>query len=230
MIEYGFDDFSIPEREPPGKNSRSLLFSIFLVMLAFFILLNSISLVDQKRQEHSIKSLKAKFIAKEKTEGPSDIVISAQEQPSEQVNPKNEQTNISDFGEMEKIAREPLELIKGKITVDHGTFSMLIPIDAFFVKGASQIQDFQQDFLKKIADQVVRYPRVDIEFALPNAGNPPYEGSNLAITRAASFVRKMKSLGVDESEIYAGIRPDDGNFLSIAFSIRSGEKTGDINQ
>jgi hypothetical protein len=234
MNEYGFDDFFIPEIEPPGRNSRSLLFSIFLVMLAFFILLNSISMVDQKRQENSIKSLQTKFVAKERAEAPSDIVISAQknlsEQANPQANPKIEQANLTDFGEVEKIARQPLELIKGKITIDHGRLSMLIPIDAFFIKNGSQIQDFQQVFLKRIADQVVRYPRVDIEFALPNAGNPPYDGSNLALARGAAFVREMKNLGLDESEIYAGVRPDDTNTLSIAFFIRSGEKTEDIGQ
>jgi len=222
MNEYGikdadYEDYRLVPAEPPGKNSRTLLFSIFLVLLAFFIMLNSISLIDARKKHQSLQSVQDKFSRKKKLVEEPDIVISARETEKEAL-------PLSYFGTAEKIAREPVELVKGRIILEESSMRMLIPIDAFFVKDKAEIKDFQMAFMQRLADQMVRYKKIDIEFSLPDSGPAPYDGKhNLAVARAAAFAREMQNLGIDAGEIYTGVKPEDSNFLTIAFFLRDAE-------
>lgn len=135
--------------EIPENKTPVLMVALYLVLLAFFILLNSLAFTDQQRSEEAIRSVNASFNAKSqgaflltKTPKPlsMDIVLSRQKDYLKQL-------------ALDYVKSDSLEVLQDGnvlyITMDPG---------ALFLDGRSLIRDDKRAFLKHLALSV--YPGV----------------------------------------------------------------------
>jgi hypothetical protein len=203
-----------------SNSSMSLFVSLYLVILAFFILLNSISKIEKEKQAESINSLKDTF-----SDVKHDEDIPYIEQSS---SAGKDVDTTSYFAPVKKIAADVLELTDAQIIETGNTMEMIIPVDKFYAPKNAQILERQEIFLNRMADELTKMSGgiyVDVEFMIGFliGGTGPgttEEERKLSIDRAGTFARYMVQIGVNPESVFIGVTEDETKDIRLTFTTR----------
>jgi hypothetical protein len=192
----------IPPSEPPASNSIFLFVSLYLVMLAFFILLNTISKVERKKQTDAFKSLSETF-----SPGTDDAIPYIQGLG----NFGGELSATHFFGPVGKLAKEMISLSDADIIETGNTMVLRIPAGTFYVQGSPEIQAKQRAFMNTLADELTKLgdkATITLQMSIGLAGDGSDQTAvQLPIMRAGNFARVLTSMGVSENAVYVGVIP-----------------------
>ncbi|MBT3535451.1 MAG: hypothetical protein HN478_16345 [Rhodospirillaceae bacterium] len=203
-----------PAREDHGT---VVLMSLYLILVAFFIMLNSMAQLEESRIEEAMGSVKAEFrnelaIAKA---GPTVAHFDGQAEV------------VSNFhGEIR-------QLFQANLPIDHvdpvrrgDVLSFRVPTDVLFRTDAVAARPRGRPFLDAMAASLKRtrpgYQAI-VEMvlgtgvSLPDGGNG---GGDFELHRATSLAHALRRRGVDAAFIRTGLIAGDPGQISFIFQVR----------
>jgi len=121
-----------PSKKTAGGAAGHLFVSLYLVILAFFIILNSISTINTSKSNRAIKSLQEAFNNQERQEESDDNFIISVENIGIKMGQANFGSNIL-IQEIEESAKTLLKLEREQFQIARGNQEILfkIPLEDF---------------------------------------------------------------------------------------------------
>lgn len=215
------DDFHDPT-EGHGGSSIALFLALYLLVLAFFILLVSISTIEEVKSQAAMDSLTSSFTtilppslqltAISNSEG--DVIAGQQFQ--EQV------TNIFST---------TIQVVSVDVIQPGRLMRIQLNSDVLFEPEKTDIREANHPLLDRIVASLSGRPpgfRYDMEFVIGSsyeAGKIMPIGQTLEMARAGAFVRTMLERGAPPDSVAVGIQPGDPKRCSIWFYVRSSDET-----
>lgn len=206
-------------------NVGSLFVPLYLVVLAFFILLNAVSTRDEDKEGKAVGSVVRTFTnTKEDIDAPG----------IEFTKPTGPEVEIFDFfAQIKKlITVEAIELYQ-----QGNTLFLTLKVSDFFKENSPIIKDEQNKFIKHLSETLKKdfqtyYTDVEFSITSPHYLNED-EFTNtdemlLEISRAGNFARSLEDLGVRPHQILVGIMPfqyKKQGYFTLSFSMRDAKKS-----
>ena len=215
-------DFLPPVPEGPrAPNTTALFLSLFLLVLAFFILLVTISTLEKVKAQTVMDSLTSTFtsIVPPSTDPTrfrskeGDIVAGQQGQ-----------------GTMTDLFSTALQVVEVKVVHPGRLMQVRLPANTLFVEGKTEIQPNQLEMLDRVvAASSARPPglRFDLEFVIgtrTRQGGGLPQTQTLEVARAGAFAREMVQRGLPPDSIAVGLEQGDPNDVTMWFYIRREEE------
>jgi hypothetical protein len=215
-----------PQKQPVKISDPStvLFLGLYLILLAFFILLSSVSTVSESKTSAAVGSINSAFRSDTRVEaltGDSLLLARGAGQLDRALLGAVRASFSSAFPNV-----EPNETIVGRAV------RFVIPSDSIFPPGRSAIHAEAGDLVAKLARSLETSAlgfRNDVEVVLrtgekmPSASDP--EGG-LMIERAGTMARELLAKGVHERSIKTGLR--GGPPGTIAFFFRQTDETAPV--
>lgn len=203
-----------PQYRKSGTNA-ALFVSLYVVLLAFFILLVSMSQQDVKKMEEVSESVNKAFKLPKK-------LITPQVMPSIGAD-MNVQTF---FSSMKDIVARSIPLEELKIVQSGNKLTLLIPTRLLYKPGDSELRPEHEVFLERLStifDEWSGALRIDLSFLVGFATplTATSDTAALPVTRAGSFARDMVNRGVADKSITIGVSQQNPNDIELSFSVRS---------
>lgn len=208
------------------KDRSSILFlGLYLLLLAFFILLNGISKIEESKTKAVVGSLTATF----RPEIGKGTGIDIPSMPSA----------LDDFlaaqafqNEVSSLFHAVIPLSEVRISRPGELMTVVMPVDALFETASDAIKDRRHALVERIARALETAPkgqRYDVEFVV---GSPsPVDGDTappeLGLARAAAFARSLEAAGAPESSLGVGLKPGAPGQVFIAFLTQEVPPGGD---
>lgn len=195
-----------PDTAIKAISNAPMLVALFLILLTFFIVLNSISIVDHTKSQNLLQSVSKKFSNK------TQIIIKDKDKVT-----SDKITNLF-FKEIETWAMS-VYTVDGMVPVKSGNSVMIrIPTSIIFEDERAEFTPQAEPKIKALADVLANWMqnyRVVAEAVI----NVPVEDSLedkrtelLSIERSALLAEKLVDLRVKDSSIYPGIRKTRGEY------------------
>ena len=192
--------------------------SLYLIILAFFILMNAISHPEDQRAKGVLDSISSTFKSFPRSfVAPLDLSVGG--------------AGFSDAAGFEDSIRELFEsafpLVRITPSVWYNQIEVTLPVDSLFAPGQAKIQGRNEPMLDRLAKILSRRApglRFELEALLssPPLGNDtPHSDSALYVERAGAIARELSARGVPPAHISAGIEERDPEWLRLLFMIRS---------
>ncbi len=204
------------ESKPRDASTLALL-SLYLLTLAFFILLNTISQQETDRTRAAMGSLDATFSRK----------IMAAEEPEPVGRGRGPQDIESDFQtHLLRLFEAHMPFARYQILQRGTVMRIFLPTDSLFEKDSATLRPSRQPVLVGIADGLAGSAfsgRREVQFmigagpALPSA---LASGKVLELDRAGAFARALQGLGVMPGSIGVGLKPGDPGEVQLTFYSR----------
>jgi len=215
------DLFPSPKPGAGGGGSVFLFLSLYLLILAFFILLVSISTIEEVKQQAAIESVTTTF---------TNIVP-----PTTEIVAVSSEEGDVDAGQefQEKITgifATSLRLAKVEIIQPGRLMRVQVPTDAMFFKKKAEIRPAQHPLLDRIVLALSGRPvglRHDMELVIgsPYAGGKSLPiGQTLELSRAGVLARELLARGAPPDSVAVGIKPGNPNEINIWLFTRSMEE------
>ncbi len=199
------------------SNSISLFLSLFLLVLAFFIVLVSISTLEEVKSNAVKDSLTSTFKA----------VIPPSTDPTEFTSKDGDVLAGQQFQEqVTGIFATTLQIAKIEIVQPGRLMRIKLPTNAMYVDGESAIRPVAVPVLDRIVAVLSARPpglRFDMEFVI---GSPYTSGKSLPVVqtmeveRVGNLAREMFRRGVPPDSVSVGIRPGRADEVTIWFFVR----------
>ena len=179
-----------------------LFVSLYLILLAFFIILNAISNQATDRARATIESVNDTFSAANPAPSPNTVFPD----PDGQSKPLDDLlTNLQGqfFAEFE---------IQGRFSSEGGkALQIRLPIEYLFNRGAFELSDARKSFLKSVIDTLSATPvgsELDVAFMF-GSGNMIVSrnvtrSQEVAIRRAGVLARTLRAEGMSEGQFSTG--------------------------
>ncbi len=205
-----------------GPNTPALFLSLFLLVLAFFILLVTISTLEEVKTKSVMDSLTSTFTS---IVPPSTDPTRFKSKEGDLVAGQQYQETVTD------IFAAALQVAKVKVVHPGRLMQVQIPANTLFVEGEARIQANQFELLDRIVAAASGRPpglRFDLEFVIgtrvrDDGGLP--QSQTLELARAGAFAREMSQRGLPPDSIAIGIEPGDPNDVTMWFHIRRESET-----
>ncbi len=194
-----------------------VLLSLYLLLLAFFILLNSISNYEESRAEVAIGSLTATF----RTDLPVRV-----DRMSSSTSTGYFRAAATFRRDIRRLFEETLPLAQFSPVQRGGIFRVTVPADQLFHAGSLRFRLNGRRLLDGIADSLNRQEpglRFEAELLLgtgPQLPDGPTSGALLEVQRAGVFARALRRRGAAPTSILTGIRRGDPGVAEITFATR----------
>lgn len=208
---------SDPE-EKTGQGIEAFFVPLYLVILAFFILLNSISIIEKEKERKALGSIREKF-AYQATKGETSLEIS-RAGVFEPV--KNSISPIEFLSPIARIAEANFEIVKAQNLDNNQRLQVIASISDFFPANNTSINKDQKNFLTNLTK----------EFLSLNSTSPVYleiifgsrlilsDNSEIAeIQQASSFARALIDLSMPEDKISVGVSDENPGKIIMNFYI-----------
>ena len=214
------DDFLIPA--PPEYDGRQgivvVFLSLFLLVLAFFIVLVSISTVEEVKSKAVMRSLTSTFA----TFQPAGVT------PSDFTAKEGDVLGGQAFQEkITGIFATALQVAKVKVVKPGRLMQAEMPTSAMFTEGENKIKPSAFAFLDRLVAALGGRPpgvRFDMEFLIGvpyTAANILAENETLEMSRAGGFAREILSRGAPPDSVSIGLAPGDSERIIIRFYVRN---------
>jgi hypothetical protein len=203
-----------PDHAPVrGDRNAGLLLSLYLLLLAFFIVLYSISHREKVRSVAAIDSLTATF----QVEG--STVLDVHQRSSVTV----------PFDSLENIKRELRRVFDHEVPIANvHTFyrgevmHVTVPTAALFLPGSGELRLEPPTFVDGLASALQRRNGgipLEVRFVVGSGRAFPLEGSgpSLSTRRAAALARAARTQGLSGISIAAGITAGYGGIVQVLF-------------
>ncbi len=212
----------------PGPEPRShhhnigLFLALYLLILAFFIVLQSISQREEVRSAAALNSLTATFRAQAliAREAPQFTSSLAPHDPIEAFQ-----------REVRAVFARELPIARFRVLQLGNVMRVTVPVDDLFAPGEAALRPALAGLMEPIADALGRQApgrRFEVEFivgagrALPPVGS----GAGLEVRRAGALVRDLRTRGVSARALAAGGAPRDATQVEMLFSARREDEAG----
>lgn len=196
-----------------GGSPITVFLSLFMLVLAFFIVLTAISQREQKRAAEAIGSVAEVFRSGDR------IVVSPARRPGEAAfDPAG-----SFHEEMRRLLQATLPIAPLDPVQDGEVLRVTVPAHLLFRHGSAELLPRGRRLVEGVAEglkrreQGLRYEAelvLGVGESLPRGANP---GANLAVRRAGSFARALGEHGAPPRAIQIGLRPGDPNEAQLTF-------------
>lgn len=207
---------------PTGHDSQNgsivVLLSLFLLILAFFIVLVAISTVEETKSKAVINSLTSTFTTYRDSGA----------KPTDFTSKDGDFLGRQEFQEqVTGIFSTTFQVAKVEIVQPGRLMRATMPASAMFVDGGNQVRPGVLPFFDRIA-AVLGTPtpglRFDMEFVIGAAygedGNMAVE-ETLEMARGGAFAREMTSRGAPPGGISIGLSPlGDAGLVTLRFYVR----------
>lgn len=200
---------------PP--NAISLFLSLFLLVLAFFIVLVSISTLEEVKSNAVKDSLTSAF----------KTVIPPSTDPTEFTSDDGDVLAGQQFQEqITGIFATTLQIARIEVVQPGRIMRVKLPTNAMYVDGESTIRPVAVPVLDRIVAVLSARPpglRFDMEFVI---GSPYTSGASLPVgqtmefERVGNLAREMSARGVPPDSVAVGIQPGRADQVTIWFFIR----------
>ena len=219
-LQEEFDDPT--EGKDEGKDSVALFLALYLLVLAFFILMVSISSIELAKSKAALRSIAETF----------SNVMPTSTQLTFVSNSKGKDAAGQQFQkEVTQIFSTVIQVTSSDVIEPGRLMRVQLDSDILFEPGTAKVQEANHPFLDRIVASLSARPpgfRFDMEFIIGSSyqeGNIMPVDQTLEMSRAGAFVRAMLSRGVPPDSVTVGIQPGDPKEISIWFYVRSIEDT-----
>jgi hypothetical protein len=207
-----------PQDEQPGAGSTLTLFlALYLVVLAFFIVLVSISSPEKVKSKAVMDSLTSVFAS---VLPPKTSLTSFAADEGDVIAAREFQRTVSDvFATQLRVARVE-EVQPGRL------MRISLPVEAMFQSGQAVLRENRLSLLDRIVAAISARPpglRFDMEFAVGRAreiDGPSFANPMAEIDRAGAFARQMLARGAPPDSISVAVGPGDPGQALITFYVR----------
>ena len=207
---------------PPQQDSRQgtviVFLSLFLLILAFFILLVSISTVEDVKSKAVMKSLTSTFTTFRQT---GDIATDFTSKQGDVLGGQAFQEKITG------IFATALQVAKVEVVQPGRLMRARMPVSAVFLENSERLNPGVLLFLDRIVAALGGRPpgvRFDMEFIVGTEVSD--DGAftidqSLEMARAGSFAREILSRGAPPDSLSVGLAPGQSERVTIRFYVRS---------
>ena len=200
-----------------GTQTIQLFLALFLLVLAFFIVLVTISTVEDVRSRAVMDSLSSVFTP----------ILPPSTDPTQFTSKDGDVVAAEAFQEaITGIFTTSIQVAKVEIVQPGRLMRVTVPADALFVEDAAEVRPARFPFLDRIVASLSGAPaglHFDMEFLV---GSPYAAGRRLSVeqtrelARAGAFARTMVSRGVPPDSLSIGIRAGDPGVVEMRFFVR----------
>lgn len=205
-----------------GPNTPALFLSLFLLVLAFFILLVTISTLEEVKTKSVMDSLTSTFTS---IVPPSTDPTRFKSKEGDLIAGQQYQETVTD------IFAAALQVAQVKVVHPGRLMQVQIPASTLFAEDAARVLPSQFELLDRIVAAASGRPpglRFDLEFIIGSRvradGGLP-QSQTLELARAGAFAREMAQRGLPPDSIAIGIEPGDPNDVTMWFYIRREAET-----
>ncbi len=205
---------------PPREKHDPILLqvlSLYLLLLAFFILLNNISNAEAARERLVTGSLNAAFSsAGRETESPAVFTARFGNFLSD---PKFQ-------ARLSALVETDLALARFRVIKPGRVMEVRMPNNELFETGIAQLRFDRLPFLRRVARMISDRPpgaRFDLDILIATGTPGPEESSairRLAIARAGAAVSRLEADGAPRNGLAGGIERGDAGTLRLVFRLR----------
>lgn len=214
------EDLQRPQRAIDQGSNAALFVSLYVVLLAFFILLNAISVWDKEKTEQVSQSVISAFKIPEKIRS-QQIVQSL----------GVDDTSITSFfREMKDIVANFIPLEEITIIESGSVLSMEIPTRLLFAPGEITMRSEHEAYIGRLADALGTwsdYYRIElgmvIGYDVPFADAPSAE-NQMQVARTGYFARDMEERGIPRELLSVGINPGSPHTVTLTFEVRPADE------
>jgi flagellar motor protein MotB len=214
------NEFSVPA--PPQQDSRqgvvTIFLSLFLLILAFFILLVSISTVEDTKSKAVMQSLTSTFTTFRRSgDAPTDFTS----KQGDVLGGQAFQEKITG------IFATALQVAKVEVVQPGRLMSVRMSARAVFLENSERLNPNVFAFLDRIAAALGGRPpgvRFDMEFIVGTKVSDDGAFSvtqSLEMARAAGFAREILTRGAPPDSLSVGLAPGGSGQVTIRFYVRS---------
>lgn len=215
------DEFHDPT-EGHGGSSIALFLALYLLVLAFFILLVSISTIEDVKSQAAMDSLSSSFT----TILPPSLQLTAiSESEGEVIAGQRFQEQVTN------IFSTTIQVTSVDVIQPGRLMRVQLNSDILFEIGKAEIREVNHPLLDRIVASLSGRPpgsRYDMEFVIGSTyetGKIMPIGQTLEMSRAGAFVRAMLERGAPPDSVSVGIQPGDPMESNIWFYVRSSDET-----
>ena len=207
-----------PEETSLGRSTLTLFLALYLVVLAFFIVLVSISAPEKVKSRAVMSSLTSVFAS---VLPPTTSPTTFTGDEGDVIAAREFQRTISDvFATQLRLARvekvQPGRLMR-----------VTLPTETLFETGRAVIRENRLSMLDRLVAAISSRPpglRFDLEFTIGR--DRPVDGaspsvSTAEIERAGAFARELLARGAPPDTLSVAVGPDDPGRVSMTFYVRS---------
>jgi len=214
------DDYETIPRQPVaqgGSNTIALFLGLYLLILAFFILLVSISTPEKIKAKAVMDSLTSAFTT---ILPPSTDLTVFTAKEGEVLSGMQFQAQIND------VFATSMQVVKVDVVQPGRLMRVEISAASLFMDEETIIREAQYPLLDRIVATLSSRPpgmRYDLEFIIGSAyagGESLPIGQTLEMSRAGVFVREMLARGAPPDTVSIGIIPGDPDHIVMWFFVR----------
>lgn len=219
MVHTGFmeHDTLEPLASPKEQDSAPLFVSLYIVLLAFFIMLNTIAIKDEQKMRSASQSVAQAFSYQEIKDTPEMFSEAGTELSAAQF-----------FKEMKALAASFVPIEKQALYSMGNTMEVVLPQDFVFVKDHAELQQINLPFFEKIAEALSRWQdglRIEAELLVSQPRSTVQliereEGNNLPVARTSALGLYLEKQGVHPKSIIAGLKYEDEANVTLRFNVR----------
>lgn len=198
-----------PEQRDP---SLVLFVGLYLLLLAFFILLVTLSRYDDRRTEAVVGSVRSTF----------QSVL-----PVPQPGLLRDENDALDRGRAHQervgqLVRGVLPLARFEVVTPGRLLLVRLPVDELFEPDSAVLRPEMRALWTRIAATLggVEGQRYDLEMVLGRERTPLGGALGLDVERAGAFARAMAAFGAPRDAVAVGVAPGDPAELQLVFHVR----------
>ncbi len=227
-MEDSLENLRQKEQEQSGSGDIIAIFlGFYLLILAFFILLVSISTLEETKAVAVMDGLSSTFTSLLRPRRSTDVFTS-----------KEGRIVTAQWFQEQVLGvfASTLQVAKVEIVQPGRLMRVFVPSNSLFHVGEARIRDSQYLLLDRIITSISGRPpglRYELEFIIGSKSEkgrrlPTFQ--TLEMSRAGSFARQMLSRGAPPDSISVGLKPGDPAEIVILFWVReAGEGRTRIN-
>ncbi len=211
------DQLKIPKK-PIQQDSAALFVSLYIVLLAFFIMLNTMAKYDKQRLQNVVQSVSDAFSISPSVDSVPEIFHDA----------GTELSVTRFFDELKNMAASTVPVQDMDIYTTGNTMEITMPADFFFLGNEANTRDEANVFLNGMAIVLKRWKeglRVDAEMVVSTKMNQlslvaNSEAPSLDTRRSAELARRMVTYGMPPKAVVPGLISDGKSNVRISFFVR----------
>jgi hypothetical protein len=211
-----------PSEKGHGDNTIALFLGLYLLVLAFFILLVTISSIEKVKSNAVMDSLTSTF----KTLIPPSTQLTAfQSKEGDVIAGQQFQEEVTG------IFATTLQVAKVEIVQPGRLMRVKMAADAMFHENKAAIREAHRDLIDRLVAALSGRPpgqRFDMEFLIgaPDGMDRPFTtGNTLPMQRAGAFAAVMESRGAPPDSMSVGFLPGVSDEILINFYVRDEDET-----
>lgn len=211
-----------PEKKQEPQDNAPLFVSLYIVLLAFFIMLNTIATQDAKKIADARDSIAHAFSFKDIEDMPEVFSEAGVELSATQF-----------FSEINAVAASFVPVEELQIYTSGNTMEVVMPQEMVFIQDSAKLQQINIPFFEKIATTLTRWQdglRIEAEILIsaPRQQTQLFgrgEEDRLPPSRAAAIGNYLDESGVAPKSIVPGLNYDDNGNVTLRFNVRDSERS-----